>query len=439
MHLVTVAPSVPEPSTGGGGNWNSSLIRHLAKAGRRVTHVAVIGKHESIRVNEDAIQAYKKLGVDVIVLPYKRVGRKQRGVVRNIKALVNPSFEDLWPDEWESRSAVIATLGKIRPDCVLPFAFDAVLYTHGLRCAPRVAFLAEGPHINTYINWRYDPPTEPGISTDYIGYSLRMLLLKSLQESLYIRLIRDLRVAAFAGPHYVQWAHRKGLSNAVFITTPVPDPVGAQWEHLRSAAAQNTKCKILVIGHLHSTSNKAGLPLLFCEVLPALEKLWGQERFEIHIVGRNEAMPSRFDSFRAHPCLKFRGPLFPADGEFLSSDILLVPIPVKTGSRVRIINGFTYGCCIVAHTANALGIQELKHDHNVLMGETGIDLAQQIIRAAGDPQLRRRLGENGRRTYERFYTEEAGGEQYLQFIQRAISAFESEAKASSLHRSEAHT
>lgn len=362
------------------------------------------------------------MGVEVVAVPYKKGRPVHRGMIQQIKTVLNPSFHDLWPDEWNTRPDVIAAIERTKPDCVLPFAFDAVLYTHAIRSVPRVAFQAEGPHINTYVNWKYDPAVSRGLTARYVDYAIRTFIARKLQERLYVALVRDLTVAAFAGPHYVQWAKSKGLTNSSFITTPVPDPVGRDWEGRRTETPQGGKVRILMIGHLHSTSNRSGLPLFFTEVMPELEK-WGREKFEIQIVGRNEGMPRRFDSWRDHPSLNFRGPVYPPHQEFLSADILLVTVPAKTGSRVRILNGFTYGCCVVAHTANALGIPELKHNENALLAETGEGLAEQIIRAAQDPELRRRLGKNGRSTYEHFYTEREAGEQYLRYIDRAIALF----------------
>ncbi|HEY2922512.1 MAG TPA: hypothetical protein VGK77_26315, partial [Candidatus Binatia bacterium] len=362
MHLVTVAPSIPSPNTGGGGNWNASLIKQFLKMGHRVTHVAVIGKHESIIADAGAIAGYRRLGGDVVIVPYCRRPSRKRSVVRNLRTVLSPSFEDLWPDEANTRPQVLQTIEKLSPDCVLPFAFDAVLYTHGLRCAPRVGVQAEGPHINTYVNWRYSPDVTPGISLRYLSYTLKSFVIAAIQQKAYVQLTAGLSIAAFAGAHYLRWARQKHLNNAVFVTTPVPDPVGERWRDLRRTFSRGPKCRILMIGHLHSTSNKAGLPILFEQVLPQLERSLGAENFEIHIVGRNDAMPKRFDRWRDHPSLVFKGPIYPADDEFLACDILLVTVPAKTGSRVRILNGFTYGCCVVAHSANALGIPELVHE-----------------------------------------------------------------------------
>lgn len=425
MHLVTVAPSIPNPATGGGGNWSSSLIRYFAQAGHQVTHIAVIGKYAPlITVDDQARAAYRRLGVEVIVIPHRKAVSQPRGWGSSVRILMRPSLADIWANDYATRPLVIEAIERIKPDCVLPFAFDAVLYTHGLTVAPRMGVQAEGPHINTYVNWRYSPLVEPGISLAYLRYSLRAFLLQILQERLYAEVTRGLTIAAFQGPHYVNWAKRRGLSNAVFATTPTPDPAGPQWREMRAAAPRNPKCRILMIGHLYSTSNRSGLPIFFHEILPTLEAEWGIGNFEIHIVGRDDMMPKQFDAWRQHPALVFRGPVYPADHEFLTADVLLVPVPARTGSRVRIINGFSYGCCIVAHTANALGIPELKHNENVLMADTGRGIAHQVIRAAKDPDLRRHLGENGRNVYEQAYTEAVGGEQYVRLVERAVALFE---------------
>ena len=157
--------------------------------------------------------------------------------------------------------------------------------------------------------------------------------------------------------------------------------------------------------------------------MPALESEFGADNFEVHFVGKNEGLPQRFDKFRNHPALIWRGPVFPADPEFLSCDILLVPIPAKTGPRVRIINGFSFGCCVVAHTANQLGVPELVHGDNTLMAASGREIARLVRQAATDEALNRLLGEAGRKVYEDYYTEEQVIKQYLPLIQQAISDY----------------
>jgi glycosyltransferase involved in cell wall biosynthesis len=203
----------------------------------------------------------------------------------------------------------------------------------------------------------------------------------------------------------------------------VPDTAGTAWRERRAHFPRGDwrKFKILMIGHLHSTSNRSGLPVFFDEVLPELVKRWGVDGFEVHFVGKNDAMPERFDKWRKHPSLVFRGPVYPADDEFYSSDVVLVTVPAETGPRTRILNAFTYGCAVVAHTSNALGIPELRHEENILLGENGAALARELVRLAEDPLLGRKLGENGRATYERYYSAPNAGEEYLDLIRRTVA------------------
>jgi len=420
MRLVTVAPVIPDPSTGGGGNWGSCLLRTFASQGHDVTHIAVLGKHGTTARLDELRALYEKLGIKLEIIPFTEGAPAPNNILQKLRVLADPRPEDLWPREMKIRPAVVSRIDKISPDCVFLFAFDAVLYTDGLASAPRVSFLAEGPHLNTFVNWRYDPQVEPGPTPAYLRYTVQQWAAMNAQERAYVNVLRKLTVAGFGGPHYARWAKSKGLTNGAFLTTPTPDPVGARWKELRGARPANEKCRVLMIGHLHSTSNRSQLPILFNETLPAMIKEWGEENFELRIVGSNDRMPARFDRWRSHPAVRFLGPTSEPSEEFLSCDVLLVPVPAKTGSRVRILNGWSYGCCVVAHDANALGIPELVDGQNALLASDGAGLARRVRQAAGDPALRARLGENGRQTFESFYTEDVAGRQFIAQAQKAI-------------------
>ena len=95
-----------------------------------------------------------------------------------------------------------------------------------------------------------------------------------------------------------------------------------------------------------STSNRSGLPLFFDQILPELLNLFGEDNFEINILETINFYLKNIYLLK-RKIFKWKGPIFPPEDEFINSDILLVPIS-KTGSRVRIINGFSLGCCVVA-------------------------------------------------------------------------------------------
>ena len=49
----------------------------------------------------------------------------------------------------------------------------------------------------------------------------------------------------------------------------------------------------------------------------------------------------------------------------------------------------------------ARAMPEIVHGDNALLGETGAELAEHAAAALRDDELRRRIGEGGRRTFER--------------------------------------
>jgi glycosyltransferase involved in cell wall biosynthesis len=138
------------------------------------------------------------------------------------------------------------------------------------------------------------------------------------------------------------------------------------------------------------------------EILPRLEHELGPEGFEVHVVGEGEP-PLELARVLPRPSVKLRGRIEPADSEFLSADIQLVPTPFVLGIRLRVIVGFSFGCCVVAHTNEAVNLPEMVNGKNALLASNGKGLAEAIIRAVRDPAMRNRLGLNARQTYEYYF------------------------------------
>src|SRR5262249_31398675 len=100
------------------------------------------------------------------------------------------------------------------------------------------------------------------------------------------------------------------------------------------------------------------------------------------------------------PSVRRRGYVEDIETELLTCDVLLVPTDSAIGFRTRIAEAMSYGCCVVAHESNALGMPELNHGHNALLPQNGADLAKLTAQCLRDPDLRQRLGVAGRRIFE---------------------------------------
>jgi glycosyltransferase involved in cell wall biosynthesis len=81
---------------------------------------------------------------------------------------------------------------------------------------------------------------------------------------------------------------------------------------------------------------------------------------------------------------------------YQSSLFQIVPLRIGGGTRLKIVESLSIGCPVVSTTIGAQGL-DLVHGHHLLLADSPADFAQATRRLAGDPHLRQRLRENGRR------------------------------------------
>lgn len=80
----------------------------------------------------------------------------------------------------------------------------------------------------------------------------------------------------------------------------------------------------------------------------------------------------------------------------------IVPLHAGGGMRVKIVDAWSWGLPIVSTTIGAEGIA-YQDGYDLLLADDPADFAAAVIRLLKDEGLRRRLGENGRASFERDY------------------------------------
>ena len=284
-----------------------------------------------------------------------------------------------------------------QPDALYVYDFPAAAVVAELSSVPpRLTALVNLNHLHSSVMQR-------GIQTkglrSWVNTRLTRLADRSLAR-IELRVIRTSEWVVGHAAHHAAWLREHGIEQCFYLPNPVVDNVGSRWQELRQAYwANNGKPIILFIGRLDSIINRPALNLLAFEILPVLEQELGTEGFQLDIVGAGGLLPDVKDRLD-HPSVRIRGFVEDAQAEFLGSAILLVPTPDPLGFRTRVAEGFSYGCCVVSHTSNALGMPELVHEDNALLAGDGLGLARQTVRALRDPGLRQRLGRRARETYE---------------------------------------
>ena len=174
----------------------------------------------------------------------------------------------------------------------------------------------------------------------------------------------------------------------------------------------------MIRNHLRGTATISGLDL-FREHPAGADPELGPDGFKStsSAVTTRPQLPGK----RRTPCSRASRQIEPPDDEILAADVLLVPTPLNTGPRSRIITGMTFGTCVVAHEANRLGIPELRHDENALLAADGPRLAEATLAALSDPETRARVGREGRRLYESTFTPSIAGARIVRELERVAA------------------
>jgi glycosyltransferase involved in cell wall biosynthesis len=183
-----------------------------------------------------------------------------------------------------------------------------------------------------------------------------------------------------------------------------PDSFGADWEAKRDAGWRG-RSEIHILGNISAvtaTGNTFGLRYLAREVLPRLDSDFADVDWTVNVTGGG----SLADDLRAafdRPRVVVKGFVPDLDAEMLSNDIFLLlnNAGPYTGGYTRVVYAMSSGACVIAHRRLADSMPEVRHGDNALLGETAAEIVAHVMHAARDSELRRRIGRNARRTYER--------------------------------------
>lgn len=407
MRVATVFAGLPNPWRAGGPLTHWATLGSLVEAGHDVVFCALPWEDEQRR--DAKLEALAELGVRVREVERPRVAAAENGRwgarASYLRSLAWPDDLVLFPDS-ALAEPLAAAIEAEDPDVVLAHATPAISAAAGLP-RPKLALTSDPPGLSRRLRTQLAPTYAWRLGRDELLYRLGATTFAHRADRRFLELLRGFDSVGVFAAHHAEWARRHGVP-AWYASSPIVDAAGPEWRERRAAAGRGSVPRILMIGHLRGISTISGLQVLVDDVLPRLTAELGPDGFEVHVVGDYEP-PESLRAGLDQAAVRLRGHVEPPDDEFLRADVVLVTTPIRTGPRVRILTAFSFGCCVVAHSANRLGIPALAHGENVLLGESG-RLAQLTIEALRAPTLRDRLGTAGRRLYEsRFTPERAGG------------------------------
>jgi polysaccharide biosynthesis protein PslH len=181
------------------------------------------------------------------------------------------------------------------------------------------------------------------------------------------------------------------LPNALRAPAVVPAP---------SAEALFT---FLFVGTLGYYPNEDAARFLCSEIVPRIRELVG-DRFAVAIAGAGA--PRSLALALNAPQVRFLGEVPDLHPCYAQAHAVLAPIRAGGGTRIKVLEAFSYGRPVVATSVAIEGI-EARPDEHVLTGDTAGALARQCARLISDPALCATLARNAAALFECRYTIEA--------------------------------
>jgi glycosyltransferase involved in cell wall biosynthesis len=101
--------------------------------------------------------------------------------------------------------------------------------------------------------------------------------------------------------------------------------------------------------------------------------------------------------------IEVSGEVDDAMAELAAADVVIAPLRMGSGTRIKILQGWAAGKPVVATPLAAEGLM-IEDGQNIVLAKTPDAFASAVLRLLGNSGERQRIAANGRHTFERHYT-----------------------------------
>ncbi|HLG29589.1 MAG TPA: glycosyltransferase, partial [Candidatus Brocadiales bacterium] len=202
-----------------------------------------------------------------------------------------------------------------------------------------------------------------------------------------------------------------GVDASFFSACALPDCEHRSGRHAdRSPNATLEEPNTLIfVGSFRHLPNVDGIIYFSNKVFPLIKKSIPDVR--LYIVGSNP--PPEIKNLARTPSIIVTGFVEDLRPYLEKSSVFVVPIRLGCGIRGKILEAWAMEKPVVATPLACAGLDAINME-NVLISETPEYFANETVRLLKDPQLRKRLGKNGKNTVKRKYDWEIIGKKMLE-------------------------
>lgn len=444
MNLLVLASDVPHRRHGLGGVTAVNIVVHellagLLSCGAKLSLQIIFNKWRTLHTlrpeEAEEFRNLESLGIRVLPPMYppdylngrpagagERIGKLARLVTGRVRV------SDVYPVT-RVRDEMATRLRQLNPEAVLTiWSPEGVAATYGLKGVTKVAYHGDiefGPAVARM--------ADPELFGPEAGSEPRNLWARALQhlrdrlwlaqfEQGHARMMCDLDVVANVTATNIQYYRDRGSRRSTYVRNTWSDPT--ENGTLPAFAATDAQRPIKIIGHagyLNMTGSTFGLKYLG-ELMSVLDQVMDGIPYEVQVIGGGEPAQA-VKPLLQHPRIVRRGFVEDLDRELYAADVFLF---LNNAGRhlaayTRHVMAWAMGCCLVTHANSVKTIPEIAHMDNTLVGETPLEIAQLVRRAATDRELNAAIRRGGRKTYERLFKPQVVAKALYEEIEQAMA------------------
>ncbi len=164
-----------------------------------------------------------------------------------------------------------------------------------------------------------------------------------------------------------------------------------------------TECDVVAFsGNLAYHPNVSAVRYFRDEIWPALRERW--PALVWRLIGKNPNAVRKHTNGDVR--IEVRGPVENAIQELASAKVVVVPLLAGSGTRFKVIEAWAAGRAVVATSIGAEGLPA-RHGDNLLLADDARSFADAVSLLLNSADLRLKLGETGRASYESNFTWES--------------------------------
>lgn len=386
LHVLAVTSGLPWPLTSGGHLRTFHLLKAMSRAFSRVTLVA-----PAPTVDREAVDQLRAIGVDVRPAvagprtPLGEMARAARAVLRR------EPYAFYHRHYWrEARHAVQDAVRTLAPDVLYLDHLDSFLFAPFAQGTPCVLDLH---NVYSTLVARSANGRQPWIAGAYRLEARRV----SRMERTAVRSV-DLTLSVSSEDAAV--FRELGARQVVVVPNGVDC---AAYAHLPLGRPAASAPRLVYIGALSWAPNAAAARVLATEILERVRK--DDPAAEAHIVGR--APTPEVTRLAALPGVFVHADVPDVRPHLEHASLLVVPLEVGGGTRLKILEAFAAGVPVVSTTVGCEGL-DVRSGTHLLVAERA-EMGNAIHRLLTDTALGARLAAEGRRLALEIYDWSAVG------------------------------